>query len=90
MASFAKVTLLGNLGADPETKYTPNGTMVVELRLAVNPRPRPPGIDLPIDSTSSLSRDTLPRAVRSWSRVASNHANTRPTTEPFGCPTTSP
>ncbi len=40
MASFAKVTLLGNLGADPETKYTPNGTMVVELRLAVNPRPR--------------------------------------------------
>ena len=40
MASFAKVALLGNLGADPETKYTPNGTMVVELRLAVNPRPR--------------------------------------------------
>jgi single-strand DNA-binding protein len=40
MASFAKVTLLGNLGADPETKYTPSGTMVVELRLAVNPRPR--------------------------------------------------
>jgi single-strand DNA-binding protein len=40
MASFAKVSILGNLGADPETKYTPNGTMVVELRLAVNPRPR--------------------------------------------------
>ena len=40
MASFAKIALLGNLGADPETKYTPNGTMVVELRLAVNPRPR--------------------------------------------------
>lgn len=40
MASFAKVALLGNLGADPETRYTPNGTMVVELRIAVNPRPR--------------------------------------------------
>ena len=40
MASFAKVSLLGNLGADPETKYTPSGTMVVELRIAVNPRPR--------------------------------------------------
>lgn len=40
MASFAKVTLVGNLGADPETKYTPNGTMVVELRVAVNPRQR--------------------------------------------------
>jgi single-strand DNA-binding protein len=40
MASFAKVALVGNLGADPETKYTPNGTMVVELRIAVNPRQR--------------------------------------------------
>jgi single-strand DNA-binding protein len=43
MASFAKIALLGNLGADPETKYTPNGTMVVELRIAVNPRPRGQG-----------------------------------------------
>lgn len=40
MASFAKVSLFGNLGADPETKYTPSGSMVVELRIAVNPRPR--------------------------------------------------
>ncbi len=40
MASFAKVALVGNLGADPETKYTPNGTMVVEMRIAVNPRQR--------------------------------------------------
>lgn len=40
MASFAKVSLLGNLGADPETKYTASGAMVVEIRLAVNPRPR--------------------------------------------------
>ncbi len=40
MASFARISLLGNLGADPETKYTPSGSMVVELRLAVNPRPR--------------------------------------------------
>jgi single-strand DNA-binding protein len=43
MASFAKIALLGNLGADPETKYTPNGAMVVELRIAVNPRPRGQG-----------------------------------------------
>ena len=40
MASFAKVTLLGNLGTDPESKYTPNGALVVEMRIAVNPRPR--------------------------------------------------
>jgi len=45
MASFAKIALLGNLGADPETKYTPSGTMVVELRIAVNPRPRGQGRD---------------------------------------------
>lgn len=40
MASFAKITIIGNLGADPETKYTPSGAMIVELRLAVNPRRR--------------------------------------------------
>ncbi len=40
MAGFASVALFGFLGADPETKYTPSGTMVVELRIAVNARPR--------------------------------------------------
>lgn len=40
MASFAKITLLGNLGQDPETRYTPNGSMVVSFSIAVNPRPR--------------------------------------------------
>lgn len=29
-----KVTLVGNLGADPETKAMPSGTMVANLRLA--------------------------------------------------------
>jgi single-strand DNA-binding protein len=40
MASFAKITVFGNLGADPETRYTPNGAMVVSFSLAVNPRRR--------------------------------------------------
>lgn len=40
MASFAKITVLGNLGADPETRYTPNGAMVVSFSIAVNPRRR--------------------------------------------------
>jgi single-strand DNA-binding protein len=31
-----KVFLLGNLGADPELKYTANGTAVLNLRLATN------------------------------------------------------
>jgi len=29
-----KVTLIGRLGKDPETKYTPDGTMVVNFSLA--------------------------------------------------------
>lgn len=36
MANFNKVLLMGNLTKDPEMRYTPQGTAVVNLRLAVN------------------------------------------------------
>ncbi len=36
--SVNKVTLLGNLGKDPEVKYTPSGTPVAKLALATNER----------------------------------------------------
>jgi len=36
MASYNKVLLLGNCTRDPEVKYTPKGTAVTELGLAVN------------------------------------------------------
>lgn len=36
MASFNKVMLLGNCTRDPEVKYTPKGTAVTDLGLAVN------------------------------------------------------
>jgi single-strand DNA-binding protein len=36
MASVNKVLLIGNLTRDPELRYTPQGTAVVNLRLAVN------------------------------------------------------
>ena len=36
MANFNKVILIGNLTRDPEVKYTPKGTAVTELGLAVN------------------------------------------------------
>src|SRR3979490_672035 len=36
MASFNKVILLGNLTRDPEVLYTPKGTAVTELGMAVN------------------------------------------------------
>jgi single-strand DNA-binding protein len=36
--SVNKVTLLGNLGKDPEVKFTPQGTAVAKLTLATNER----------------------------------------------------
>ncbi len=38
MASLNRVTLLGNLTRDPEVRYTPSGTPVATLGLAVNDR----------------------------------------------------
>ncbi len=36
MASFNKVILMGNLTRDPQVRYTPGGTAVTEVGLAVN------------------------------------------------------
>jgi single-strand DNA-binding protein len=36
MASFNKVILLGNVTRDPEIRYTPKGTAVTELGVALN------------------------------------------------------
>jgi len=36
MSSFNKVILLGNLTRDPQVRYTPSGTAVAEIGLAVN------------------------------------------------------
>lgn len=36
MASFNKVILVGNLTRDPQVRYTPGGTAVTEVGLAVN------------------------------------------------------
>lgn len=38
MASLAKLTLVGNLGRDPETRYTPAGTMNVSFNVAASRR----------------------------------------------------
>jgi single-strand DNA-binding protein len=38
MKSVNKVILIGNLGKDPEVKYTPQGTPVAKLTLATNER----------------------------------------------------
>ncbi|NMC20476.1 MAG: single-stranded DNA-binding protein [Thermogutta sp.] len=38
MASYNRVILLGNLTRDPEVRYTPQGTAVCDVGLAVNER----------------------------------------------------
>lgn len=38
MASVNKVILVGNLGADPETRYLPSGDAVTNIRLATTDR----------------------------------------------------
>ena len=38
MAGISKVILIGNLGRDPETRYTPGGTMNVQFSMAVSRR----------------------------------------------------
>jgi single-strand DNA-binding protein len=38
--SLSKAQIIGNLGADPEMRFTPNGTAVTNFRVAVNRRRR--------------------------------------------------
>jgi single-stranded DNA-binding protein len=39
MPETERVTLVGNLTADPELRYTPSGLQVANLRIAVTPAP---------------------------------------------------
>ena len=38
MASVNKVIIVGNLGADPETRYLPSGEAVTNIRVATSDR----------------------------------------------------
>jgi len=38
--SFNKITIIGNLGRDPELRYTPQGDAVCDFSVAVNDRKR--------------------------------------------------
>jgi single-strand DNA-binding protein len=38
--SFSKITVIGNLGRDPELRYTPQGDAVCDFSVAVNDRRR--------------------------------------------------
>jgi len=61
--SVNRVTLLGNLGKDPEVKYTPSGTAVATLSIATNYRTK--------DKTSGEWQDhTEWHRVVCWERLA--------------------
>ena len=60
------VVLIGNLGNDPEMRYTPSGTAITTFRLAVS---RPPRRDAP---DSEEQTDWLD--IVTWSSLAENCA----------------
>lgn len=62
MANFNRVYLIGNLTKDPELRYTPQGTAVVNLRLAVNRRFK--------NKNQELKEETCFVTVVVWSRQA--------------------
>ena len=62
MPNLNKVFLMGNLTRDPELRYTPNGTAVADIGLAVNRRRR--GQD------GETREETLFVDITAWARTA--------------------
>lgn len=60
--SLAKVTIVGNLGRDPETRYTPNGQMNLNFSVAVGRRW--------VDATGNQQEWTNWYRVTAWARLA--------------------
>jgi single-strand DNA-binding protein len=60
--SVNKVILLGNLGADPETRFTPSGTQVVTVSLATS--------DTGIDKSGERRERTEWHRLVLWRRLA--------------------
>ncbi|MEP0546048.1 MAG: single-stranded DNA-binding protein [Rhodothermales bacterium] len=60
--SVNKVILIGNLGQDPELRYTGSGTAVCNLRLATNESYK--------DSNGELVEKTEWHSVVAWARLA--------------------
>ncbi|HVL24485.1 MAG TPA: single-stranded DNA-binding protein [Thermomicrobiales bacterium] len=65
--SLAKVTLIGNLGRDPETRYTPSGALNVQFSIATSRRWR--------DSSGQDQENTTWFRVTAWGRLAETMVN---------------
>jgi single-strand DNA-binding protein len=64
--SFNKITLVGNLGRDPELRYTPQGTPVCSFSMATNERRK--------DRTGEMQDHTTWFRVTLWGRQAETAA----------------
>lgn len=62
MASLNRVTLIGNLTKDPETRFTPNGAQVLSFDIAVNHRYK--------DQSGNFQEETLFIRVNVWGKQA--------------------
>ena len=62
MAGISKVILIGNLGRDPETRYTPSGAMNVQFTMAVSRRFR--------DNSGQDQERTNWFRVTAWAKLA--------------------
>lgn len=62
MASLNRVFLMGNLTRDPELRYTPSGTAVTNLRIAVNRRYK--------TQSGELKEETAFITVVAWGKQA--------------------
>ena len=68
MSEPERVTLVGNLTADPELRFTPSGLQVANLRLAVTPRIK--------DGDTWKDGETSFHTINVWRDQASNAAET--------------
>lgn len=62
--SFNKIIVIGNLGRDPELRYTPQGDAVCDFSIAVNDRKR--------DKTGEYQDVTTWFKVTLWRKMAEN------------------
>lgn len=65
--TLAKVTVIGNLGRDPETRYTPSGALNVQFSVAASRRWR--------DAQGQDQENTTWFRVTAWGRLAETMVN---------------
>ena len=63
MASLNKVQLIGNLGADPETRYTPSGDAVSNIRIATTEKWKD-------KASGEMKEQTEWHRISMWGRLA--------------------